>query len=78
MLPAARGTGVAARAVDALSRWALGEFGLHRIELELSMADGASCRVALAAGYAAEGVRRARVRHADRSHDMHLHARIAE
>lgn len=62
----------------ALSHWALGEFGLHRIELEHSVTNETSCRVALTAGYPAEGVRRARVRYADGWHDMHLHARITE
>ncbi len=78
VLPAARGRGVATRAVTALTGWALGEFGLHRLELEHSVANEASCGVALAAGYPAEGVRRARVRHADGWHDMHVHARLAE
>jgi RimJ/RimL family protein N-acetyltransferase len=36
----------------------------------------ASCRVALYAGFAAEGTKRGEARHADGWHDMHLHARL--
>jgi RimJ/RimL family protein N-acetyltransferase len=73
--PAARGRGAAARATVALSAWALGDLGLHRLDLEHSVANTASCRVAQKAGFAYEGTRRA-VLHADGWHDMHLHARI--
>jgi RimJ/RimL family protein N-acetyltransferase len=74
--PAARGRGAAARAAIALSAWALGELGLHRLDLEHSVANAASCRVAQKAGFAYEGIRRSAVLHADGWHDMHLHARI--
>jgi len=74
--PAARGCGAAARAAIALSAWTLGELGLHRIDLEHSVANAASCRVAQKAGFAYEGTRRSAVLHADGWHDMHLHARI--
>ena len=47
MLPEHRGRGVASRAVAALSDWALGALGLHRLELKHSTANPASCRVAL-------------------------------
>jgi [ribosomal protein S5]-alanine N-acetyltransferase len=74
--PAARGSGIASCSLAALSRWAFGEIGFHRIELVHSVANAASCRVAAKAGFAAEGVRRSAVLHADGWHDMHLHARI--
>ncbi|HEY6479347.1 MAG TPA: GNAT family N-acetyltransferase [Streptosporangiaceae bacterium] len=74
--PAARGRGAAPRSAVALSGWALGELGLHRIELEHSVANTASCRVAQKAGFAYEGTRRSAVLHGDGWHDMHLHARI--
>ena len=74
--PAARGRGAAPRAAIALSAWALGELGLHRLDLEHSVVNAASCRVAQKAGFAAEGIRRSAVLHADGWHDMHLHARI--
>lgn len=77
VLPAARGRGVAGRAVALLSAWALGELGLHRLELEHSVHNAASCRVAQRAGFEAEGTRRSALRHDDGWHDMHVHARLA-
>ncbi|MET8614225.1 MULTISPECIES: GNAT family N-acetyltransferase [Streptomyces] len=72
----ARGRGVAARAVTALTRWAFEEIGFHRLELMHSTANEASCRVARKAGYAPEGTRRSAFLHPDGWHDMHLHARV--
>ena len=77
VLPAARGRRLAPRALRALSAWAFGELGLHRIELEHSTRNAASCRVAQRAGYLAEGTRRSAVQHADGWHDMHQHALLA-
>ncbi|MCA5894428.1 GNAT family N-acetyltransferase [Isoptericola sp. NEAU-Y5] len=74
--PAARGRGVAPTALDVASAWAFGA-GFHRLELQHSTDNAPSCRVALKAGYAAEGVRREAVLHADGWHDMHVHARLA-
>ncbi len=74
--PSGRGRGIAARALNAVSEWMFVRVGLNRIELEHSAANPASCRVALTAGYAAEGTKRRAVRHADGWHDMHLHARL--
>jgi RimJ/RimL family protein N-acetyltransferase len=76
VMPAARGRGVARRAVEGLSAWAFGQLGLHRIEIEHSTSNPASCAVATAAGFAAEGVKRGEGWHADGWHDMHLHARL--
>jgi ribosomal-protein-alanine N-acetyltransferase len=73
-MPAARGRDVAARALRAVSDWVLGNVGLHRIELNHSVANQASCRVAAKAGYAYEGTRRQQALHLDGWHDMHLHA----
>jgi RimJ/RimL family protein N-acetyltransferase len=73
---AARGRGAAVRAAMALSAWALGDLGLHRLDLEHAVANTASCRVAQKAGFAYEGTRRSAVLHGDGWHDMHLHARI--
>lgn len=74
--PAARGRGIAARALHAVTEWMFIEVGLHRIELEHSTSNPASCRVAVAAGFAPEGTKRRAVRHADGWHDMHWHARL--
>ncbi|MER6379830.1 GNAT family N-acetyltransferase [Streptomyces sp. NPDC001250] len=72
----ARGRGVAVRAATTLSRWAFDEIGLHRLELSHATANEASCRVAVKAGFAAEGTKRSALLHPDGWHDMHLHARV--
>jgi RimJ/RimL family protein N-acetyltransferase len=77
VLPVARGAGVAPRALQAGTSWALGDLGLHRIELVHSTTNRASCRVAAKAGYELEGTKRGDLLHADGWHDMHLHAKIA-
>jgi [ribosomal protein S5]-alanine N-acetyltransferase len=76
VLPAHRGDGVATRAVREVSRWALEDLGVHRLIIEHSTANEASCRVAQKAGFALEGTMRSHLLHADGWHDMHLHARI--
>ncbi|MEO3807721.1 GNAT family N-acetyltransferase [Sphaerisporangium sp. B11E5] len=75
-LPAARGRGVTVRAVTELARWAFDDLGLHRLELRHSMANPASCRVAVRTGFTAEGVLRSSLRHADGWHDMHIHGLV--
>ncbi|HEX8095315.1 GNAT family N-acetyltransferase [Jatrophihabitans sp.] len=75
-VPAARGRGVAVRALRAVSEWMLAN-GLHRLEVNHSVANPASCRVATKAGYAYEGTKRRQALHLDGWHDMHLHALIA-
>ncbi|MFJ6150884.1 GNAT family N-acetyltransferase [Micromonospora profundi] len=77
VVPAARGRGIATGALLALARWSFARAGLHRLSLEHSTANAASCRVATQAGFTVEGVLRESVRHADGWHDMHLHARLA-
>jgi ribosomal-protein-alanine N-acetyltransferase len=75
-MPTARGRGVCTRSVITLSEWAFREVGFHRIDLEHSTANPASCRVAVKAGFSAEGIRRGAARHADDWHDMHVHSRL--
>ncbi|MHB9753184.1 GNAT family N-acetyltransferase [Streptomyces sp. BYX5S] len=75
VLPAARGLGVAPRALTAMTHWALAT-GFHRIDLQHSTRNAPSCRVALKSGYPLEGTRRSSALHADGWHDMHVHARI--
>lgn len=77
VVPAARGRGVCPRAVEAVTSWAF-EHGFHRLDLDHSTANQASCRVATKAGYAVEGTRRAAALHADGRHDMHVHSRIRQ
>lgn len=78
VLPAARGAGVASHAVSALSAWALDEIGFHRLQLDHSTRNHASCRVATKSGYLLEGTKRGAGVHDDGRHDMHLHARIRD
>ncbi|GAA3126496.1 GNAT family N-acetyltransferase [Nonomuraea salmonea] len=76
VLPAARGASVAARALTALTDWALAEIGFQRLELDHSTRNAASCKVATRCGYLLEGTKRSAAVHDDGRHDMHLHARI--
>jgi RimJ/RimL family protein N-acetyltransferase len=76
VLPAARGAGVASRALTAVRVWAFGEAGFHRLELDHSTRNHASCRVATRSGFLLEGTMRSSAIHADGRHDMHLHARV--
>jgi RimJ/RimL family protein N-acetyltransferase len=78
VLPPARCAGVATCAVTALSLWALDEIGFHRLELDHSTRNNASCRVATKSGYLLEGTKRRAAVHDDGRHDMHLHARTRE
>ncbi|MEV4719256.1 GNAT family N-acetyltransferase [Micromonospora noduli] len=77
VVPTARGRGVATEALLALTRWSFTRGGFHRLALEHSTGNEASCRVAGRAGFTEEGVARLSVRHADGWHDMHRHARLA-
>ncbi|MBC9715283.1 GNAT family N-acetyltransferase [Streptomyces sp. TRM66268-LWL] len=78
VLPGARGRGVATGAVRTLTDWALRYAGFHRLALDHSTRNHASCRVATKSGYAAEGTKRSAAVHDDGRHDMHLHARVRE
>lgn len=77
-VPAARGCGIAVRALRAASSWMLTTGGLHRLELLHAVANPASCRVAVKAGYHYEGTKRQHTLHADGWHDMHAHGLLAE
>ena len=74
--PAFRGRGVAPSALEALASWAF-PVGFHRLYLRHSVANPASCRVAVKSGFEAEGTERGAELHTDGWHDMHLHSRIA-
>ena len=78
VVPAARGTGVAPAAVEAVAQWAFDEAGFHRLELQHSTRNPASCRVAEKSGFALEGTKRSSLLHDDGWHDMHLHGRVAD
>ncbi|MGW2651113.1 GNAT family N-acetyltransferase [Streptomyces sp. NPDC001393] len=81
--PAARGRGLAARALETAVRWAFtpvadGGLALHRITLDHAVPNVGSCRVATGAGFRLEGTMRDFYVDADGTrHDSHLHARLA-
>ena len=64
--PQARGRGTAVRATRLLSQWGAGALGLARVDLLTDLANTASQRVAVKAGFVREGVARS-VRPAPRS-----------
>ncbi len=81
--PDARGRGLARAAVVALTRWLLAPDGrgLARVQLDHSTENPASCRVALAAGFQQEGIRRGYLPLRDRDgrvrrHDVCLHGTL--
>jgi RimJ/RimL family protein N-acetyltransferase len=84
--PDSRGQGVASRALRLLTRWLTLDVGgphLPRVQLDHSVDNEASCRTALAADFAKEGVRRAYLPLRDdtapsgvRRHDVCLHGHL--
>ena len=76
--PDARGRGVARQMVDAVTGWAFEERGMMRVQLEHSVHNAASCRVAEAAGFVYEGTIRSAyaVPGTDDRHDAHIHGRL--
>ncbi len=81
LAPAARGRGLASRALDTRSRQLFAE-GLHRLELGARANNPASIAVAERAGYVHEGVERERLRYVDergeaRRFDVVRFARLA-
>jgi RimJ/RimL family protein N-acetyltransferase len=76
-MPAARGRGVAVRALARATAYAFDSLGLHRVQLAHVVANTASCRVAEKAGFPIEGRLRGSNRLAEGYADEHLHARLA-
>ena len=66
-LPEARGRGVVPEALRAVTRWAFAELGLARLDWATEVGNAASLRVAVKAGFAYEGRRRASLRQRDGS-----------
>lgn len=74
----ARRRGVGTRAVVLLSRWAIEQLGLERIELSASPRNAASLALARRAGFTREGtLRRFRYRHGERE-DLVMHSLLPE
>ncbi|MCS6579682.1 GNAT family N-acetyltransferase [Curtobacterium poinsettiae] len=72
----ARGRGLAARALTSVSSWAF-DAGLFRLELGHRTNNPASCRLAAAAGFSAEGIERQKLRYGSERFDVETHARLA-
>lgn len=76
--PWARGRGVATASVRVVTDWAFARLGLRRVQLFHAVANEASCRVAVKAGYPVEGTLRSGAVYGDGvRHDEHVHARLA-
>ncbi len=76
IIAAARGRGVAARALRLLTGWALGELGLARVELVTDVQNLPSQRVAEKAGFTREGVLRQRLELKGRRSDCVMFSRL--
>jgi RimJ/RimL family protein N-acetyltransferase len=78
-VPAARGRGLAARAADAVCRWAFPAVGIDRVELFHAVENVASGRVAAKAGFTLEGRLRRSFRYGDGvKHDELLWSRLSD
>jgi ribosomal-protein-alanine N-acetyltransferase len=71
-----RGRGLATWGLIALTDHAFRELGLFRVELGHRTDNIASCRVAVRAGFTAEGIERSRLRYGDLRFDVETHARL--
>ena len=71
-----RGRGLATRGLIALTDHAFRDLGLFRVELGHRADNIASCRVAVRAGFAAEGIERSKLRYGDLRFDVETHARL--
>jgi RimJ/RimL family protein N-acetyltransferase len=76
VLPDARNRGVATLAASEVARWALHDLGLHRLTIQHSVSNEASCQVATKVGFPLEGIQHSALLHADGWHDMHVHAKV--
>ena len=74
----ARGRGVATRALRLLSRWALSEHGLARVQLIVEPENVASIRVAENAGFQREALLRSYIELKGRRRDVYLYALPAD
>ena len=74
--PAARGRGVAWRAVRLLTNWAFDDVGLLRLELRIDVDNAASERVAERAGYRLDGILRSKHVKEGRRADLGVWSRL--
>ena len=75
--PAARGRGLATRALALVTAWGFDQLGLARIELRAELENPASLRVAERCGYVREGVLRGVHLKGGRRGDMAVYSRLA-
>jgi len=68
---------LASRALATIAAHAFDTLGLFRLELGHRVNNPASCRVATAAGFAAEGIERAKLRYGSDRYDVETHARLS-
>ncbi len=73
-----RGRRLASRGLTAVASWAFDHHHLYRLELAHRVNNPASCAVAEAAGFAAEGIERAKLRYGTERFDVETHARLAD
>ncbi len=78
VVPLARGRGLATHAVGLLSRWALAEAGVARVEAWAEPENTASQRVLTGAGFRREGVLRSFLSFAERRADAIVFSRTAQ
>ena len=71
-----RGRGLASRALATLAEWAFVSQDLFRLELGHRTNNPASCRVALRAGFAREGIERQKLRYGNDRFDVETHSRL--
>lgn len=75
--PAARGRGIAGRALRLLTEWSLQELGLERVELRIEVENEPSIRVAERADYVREGVLRSVHFKQGQRADIAIYSRLA-
>jgi RimJ/RimL family protein N-acetyltransferase len=76
LAPEARGRGIATRALELVTRYALEDLGLDRVELQISTDNDASIRVAEKCGYRREGVLRSLYIKPGRRGDFVIYSRL--
>lgn len=74
----AAGQGIATRAVQLLSQWALSSTDLVRLEIVIATGNTASLRVAEKAGATLEGLQRARLQLNGKAHDAMMYSIIRD
>jgi RimJ/RimL family protein N-acetyltransferase len=77
VLPEHRGRGIAPAALRLGTGYAFDALGLHRVQLQHAVANLASCRVALKAGFGLESIQRGSCLLAEGFVDEHQHVRLS-